>query len=68
LNVGGGGGGEGDAGGGAESCADLTELAVVGAKIMPPMADAVGFVDGKEGDLGVFDAVHEAGHSESFRS
>ncbi len=40
----------GDAG---EEPAQLAELHVLGAEVVPPLADAVGLVDGEEGDAGV---------------
>lgn len=44
-------GGEGGDGGVGEVVADLAEEAVFGAKLMAPLADAMGFVDGEPADV-----------------
>ena len=42
-----GGGGKGDAGDVGITLGEDAELLVFGAKVVPPLADAMGFVDGK---------------------
>ena len=55
-----GGGGEGDDGGGAEGGKVFAEGAVVGAEIVAPGGDAVGFVDGDERRLAAGEHLREA--------
>ena len=45
----------------------LAEHAVVGAKIMAPLGDAVGFVDGDQGRLALGEHLGEAGDAKAFR-
>jgi hypothetical protein len=45
------GGGEGDEGDFGEEVAELGDLAVFGAKIVAPLGDAVGFIDGQTSDV-----------------
>ena len=49
-DFGGGGGGEGEDTGDAEVFGEAGQLEVVGAEVVAPLGDAVGFVDGEEGD------------------
>ena len=53
--------GEGDDGRGAEGWEILAEGAVVGAEVVAPGADAVGFVDGDEGGFALGEHLGEAG-------
>ena len=61
-----GGGGEGDAGDGGIAVGQKAELAVFGAEVMPPLADAVGFVDGKQADGGVVEKTQKAFGNQAF--
>ena len=61
LDGGGGGGGEGDDGAWAEGGEVVAEGAVVGAEVVAPGGDAVGFVDGDEGRLLPGEHLGEAG-------
>ncbi len=65
LDGGGGGGGEGDDGSGAEEREGVAEGAVVGAKVVAPAGDAVGFVDGDEGGLAAGEHLGEAGDAKA---
>ena len=60
LDGGGGGGGEGEDGGGAEGRQMFAEGAVVGAEVVAPGGDAVGFVDGDERGLAAGEHLGEA--------
>ena len=55
-----GGGGEGDAGDVGVAVGQEAELAVFGAEVVPPLAHAVGFVDGEQADFGVVEKAQEA--------
>jgi hypothetical protein len=66
LDGGRGGGGEGDDGRGAQCGQVVAEGAVVGAEVMAPGADAVGFVDGDEGGLAAGEHLGKAGDAEAF--
>ena len=59
------GGGEGDDGRGAEGGEVFAEGAVVGAEVVAPGADAVGFVDGDEGGLAAGEHLGEAGDAQA---
>ena len=61
LDGGRGGGGEGDDGRGAQGGEVLAERAVVGAEVVAPGGDAVGFVDGDEGGFALGEHLGEAG-------
>ena len=61
-----GGGGERDAGDAGEALGELGEAAVFGAELVTPGADAVGFVDGEEGDALAGEALERAGHEQAF--
>ena len=61
-----GGGGEGDAGNGGIAVGQKAELAVFGAEVVPPLADAVGFVDGKQADGGVVEKTQKAFGNQAF--
>ena len=50
-----------------EERAKLAELAVFGAEIVSPLGDAVGFVDGEEGDGDVSEPAFGAVHDRAFR-
>ena len=52
---------ESDDGRGAECREEIAECAVVGAKVMAPGGDAVGFVDGDEGRLAAGEHLREVG-------
>ena len=45
----------------------MAEHAVIRAEIMPPLRDAVGFVDGNQGRLAFRKHLRETGHAEPFR-
>ena len=65
LDGGRGGGGEGDDGRGAQGGEVFAEHAVVGAEVVAPGADAVGFVDGDEGGLAPGEHLGEAGDAQA---
>ena len=50
-DLGGGRGGEGEDAGDAEVFGEAGKFEVVGAEVVAPLGDAVGFVDGEEGDV-----------------
>ena len=62
----GGGGGEGDGLGVAELFDDAAEAEVVGAEVVAPLAEAVGFVDGDEADGCFREEAHEGVLREAF--
>ena len=68
LHGGRGGGGEGDDGRGAKRGQVLAEHAVVGAEVVAPLRDAVGFVDGDQGRLALGQHLREAGNAEALGS
>jgi hypothetical protein len=68
LDGGGGGSGESDDGGGTQEGQGVTEGAVVGAEIVTPAGDAVGFVDGDEGGCAAGEHFGEAGDAETLGS
>ncbi len=57
----GGGGGEGVDGAIGENLFEIGELAVFGAEVVAPVADAVGFIDGDGADAGVAEGVVQGG-------
>ena len=65
LHDGRGGGGEGDHGGGAQRGKILAEHAVVGAEIVAPLRDAMGFVDGDQRWLALGEHLGEAGDAQA---
>ena len=67
MHDGRGGGGEGDYGSGPERGEILAEHAVVGAEIVAPLRDAVGFVDGDERGLAFGEHFGEAGDAQALR-
>jgi len=62
-----GGGGEGDQRHLGEEAPQAAELHVFGPEIMPPLGDAVGFVNGKEGDLHLLQPLQEGIAHQTFR-
>ncbi len=68
LDGGGGGGGEGEDGSGPEGGEVVAEGSVVGAKVVTPGRDAVGFVDGDESGLLFGEHLGEAGDAHSLGS
>lgn len=62
----GGGGGEAENAGDLEFGGEAGELEVVGAKVVAPFGNAVGFVDGEEGELGLGEAGAEFLVGEAF--
>ena len=65
ANGGSGGGGEGDGARGADALADLAETAVLGAEVVSPGGDAMGFVDDEEAGLHLLHGAEEGGRVES---
>ena len=61
----GGGGRQGDGGGIAQLATELPQPGVVGAEVVPPLADAVCFVDGDEGGLAAAEHLGEAGDAQA---
>jgi hypothetical protein len=59
ADLGGGGGGEGVDGYAGEKRFEMGELAIFGTKIVTPMADAVGFIDGEGADVGIAEELME---------
>lgn len=66
ADFGGGGGGAGEQAGGGELGDGFAEALVVGAEVVAPAADAVGFVDGKERDSGGGEGGEEGAVAEAF--
>ena len=65
LHGGRGGGGEGDDGRGAQQGQVFAEGAIVGAEVVAPCGDAVGFVDGDERGLAAGEHLGEAGDAQA---
>lgn len=63
----GGGGGEAEDWERAEGGGDGGEAEVIGAEVVAPFGDAVGFVDGEEGELGGGEPAAEGVAGEAFR-
>ena len=63
----GGGRGERDEGSAGEGVAELAEVAVVGAELVPPLRDAVRLVDGDERRVRLGQEAAEPGHGETLR-
>jgi len=49
-----------------EECAEFAELAVFGAEVVAPLGDAVGFIDGEEGERDLAEPVGGAVHDGAF--
>ena len=65
-DLGGGRGGEGEDAGDAEVFGEAGKFEVVGAEVVAPLGDAVGFVDGEEGDVEFVEAGAELFVGEAF--
>ena len=66
LNLAGGSGGKGNRHGMPKNAANLLKSRIVGTKIMPPLTDAVGFIDGQQGYLLLSNRGKKSGFAKAF--